>query len=271
MSTLTLTLRQGAQPVGRMSLAGVLPAKLAGLSEDEISKLPIRVGAGHFALGDFFSVKGTPGDTLVIAGGTHNLDEVGAGLSAGVIVVDGDIGGYGARRMSAGHLEIKGCTGPYLASRLSGGLVTVSGSAGDNVGGIQAGEKFGMTGGVVVVEGDIGTRAGDRMRRGTIVARGKFGDHAGSRMMGGTLWSEAGFGKEPGPLLRRGTLIGPSVEKFLPTFVEGGSHDLVVLGLLSRHVQDALGDLAPKALPRVVHKYSGDMATIGKGEILLFD
>ncbi len=270
MSTLTLTLRAGDLPSARISLMGITPSALAGKSADEVARTNLQAGAQSVALGDLFSISGTAGETLVISGSSGTLDDIGNRLEAGTMIVEGDIGSYGGRRMSGGKLEIKGNAGPYLASRMSDGLITVAGSAGDSVGGIKAGEKFGMTGGQVVVEGSIGARAGDRMRRGLIIARGKFGAHAGSRMMGGTLWTEAGFGAEPGALLRRGTLIGPSVEALLPTFVDGGRHDLVVLGLISQHTKRTLGDLAPKALPKEVRKYSGDMATIGKGELLLF-
>ena len=103
-----------------------------------------------------------------------------------------------------------------------------------------------MTGGLIVIEGDAGDRAGDRMRRGTIFMRGKCGAFAGSRMVGGTIWSELGFGTDPGLLLRRGTLIGPSVERMLPTFADAGKHDLVILRILSRYMRATLGARAPK-------------------------
>lgn len=270
MSTLTLAVRSGALPNARINLNGIKPSALNGKSAEEIAKTRICVGTETIELGELFSVSGAAGDTVVIAGGTDKFDYIGERLDAGTIVVEGDVGGYSGRRMSGGRLDIKGNAGPYVASRMSDGLITVAGSAGDYVGGIKAGEKFGMTGGQVVVEGAIGARAGDRMRRGTIIARGAFGAHAASRMMGGTLWTETGFGPEPGPLLRRGTLIGPTVDALLPTFVDGGRHDLTILGILSRHMKRTLGERAPKALPREVRKYSGDMATIGKGELLLF-
>lgn len=271
MSTLTLSARDGSLPSARISLACITPATMNGKTADDIAKQLIIAGARKVALGDVFDIRGTPGDTLVIEGGQARFDDIGARLDSGTIIIDGDVGGYCGRRMTGGRIDIKGSTGPFLASRMSGGLITVSGSAGDFVGGIKAGEKFGMTGGAVVVAGSVGARAGDRMRRGTIVAKGTFGAHAASRMMGGTLWTETGFGPEPGPLLRRGTLIGPSAQSLLPTFVDGGRHDLGILALLSKHMADTLGELAPKALPNVVRKFSGDMAAIGKGELLLTD
>jgi len=69
--------------------------------------------------------------------------------------------------------------------------------------------------------------------------------------------------------MRRGTLIAPSVSRVLPTFGDGGWHDLTILRILSRDLGDRLGPLAPPPLPTKVHKYSGDLAIFGKGELLL--
>jgi len=85
----------------------------------------------------------------------------------------------------------------------------------------------------------------------------------------GTIWTERGFGAAPGLLMRRGSLIGPSVEAMLPTFADSGSHELVILRIMSRYLAETLGPLAPRAVNGPVHKYAGDLATIGKGELLL--
>ena len=55
----------------------------------------------------------------------------------------------------------------------------------------------------------------------------------------------------------------------LPTFADSGKHDLVILRILSRYMRDVLGAQAPRPLSGNVRKYAGDLATIGKGEILL--
>ena len=98
-----------------------------------------------------------------------------------------------------------------------------------------------MLGGVAVIEGNVGSRAGEKMRRGTVVVRGKTGSGTGTRMIGGTIWAEGGIGPEPGLMMRRGTLIGPSVESLLPTFVDCGKHDLVIMRVIARYL---------KSLPR---------------------
>lgn len=267
MSTLTLTLKPGLhRPV---DMSAVKPCALAGLPAYKIESLTLGSGATAVTLGDVFTVSGPAGDDIVIAGSSGYLDHVGAGLDAGTITVEGSIGNYGATAMKGGRLDVRGDAGAYLASRLSGGLVTVKGNAGDFAGGTRPGERFGLVGGIVLIDGNVGERCGERMRRGIIIARGSIGAAAGSRMVGGTVWTEKGFGAGPGPMLRRGTLIGPGVERMLPSFADCGRHDLNILKIMNKYVADTLGALAPTPLPVKVRRYAGDLATLGKGEILL--
>jgi formylmethanofuran dehydrogenase subunit C len=264
-----LTFRLKAAPDERVDLSKLTPARLAQMSAADISKLVIGTSKRGLTVGDVFAVSGKAGDRVTIEGGSNRLDFIGTELSEGTVIVEGEAGICAGRSMRGGRLEIRGDTGAWLASGLSGGLVHVKGSAGGLIGGLRAGDRFGMTGGVVVVEGDAGDRVGERMRRGTIIVRSRCGANAGSRMLGGTVWAEQGFGAAPGVLLRRGTLIGPSVEGMLPTFADAGKHDLVILRILSRYLAATLGPLAPRALSGNVRKFAGDLATIGKGEILI--
>ena len=264
-----LTLRFKAPATERITLAGITPSKLSTMSSHEIGKLNVGIEKGGIHLGDAFDIAGEAGETLTIEGAASTVDFVGAGLDNGTIRVVGDIGSFAARSMTGGKLEIRGNVGDFLASGSTGGVIHVTGNVGNNLAGVATGERFGMLGGTVVVEGDIGARAGDKMRRGTVVVKGKTGPGAGTRMIGGTIWAEGGFGPEPGLMMRRGTLIGPSVETLLPTFVDCGKHDLVILRVIARYLKEALGSLAPKPMPLFVQKIGGDTATIGRGEILL--
>lgn len=263
------TLRLKAPASERLNLAGITPAKLSALASHEISALSVGISRKPVTICDAFDISGTPGDTLTIEGAGASLDFVAGGLDAGTIIVNGNVGPYAGRKMTGGKLVINGNAGNFLASGMSGGLIHVKGNAGDNLGGIIAGDRFGMVGGIVVVEGDIGARAGEKMRRGTVIVRGKTGEGAGTRMIGGTIWAEGGFGPGPGYMMRRGTLIGSRVERLLPTFSDCGKHDLVIVRILNRYLKDTLGDLAPKPMPLFVQKIAGDMAVIGRGEILL--
>jgi formylmethanofuran dehydrogenase subunit C len=264
-----LTFRLTSAPKERLDLSHLTPRKLSSTPLAEVLKLNVGSTKSGLSLGDVFAVSGKPGDTVRIESGSARLDFVGAELDHGTLIVEGDVGVSAGRNMRGGRLEIKGDAGNLLGSGISGGEIFVKGSAASQVGGLTAGDKFGMTGGLIVIDGHAGDRAGDRMRRGTIYIRGKCGSFAGSRMVGGTIWTELGFGADPGLLLRRGTLIGPSVERILPTFADAGRHDLVILRILSRYMSATLGSQAPKLLPTSVRKYAGDLSTLGKGEILL--
>lgn len=264
-----LTFRLTSAPAERLDLKHLTPKHLASTPLADVLKLNVSTTKSAVKIGDVFAVSGKPGETLKIEGSTNKLDFIGAELDHGTIIVDGDVGVGAGRGMRGGRIEIKGDTGPLLGSGIGGGEIYVKGSAGAQVGGLHPGDKFGMTGGLIVIDGHAGDRAGDRMRRGTIFIRGKCGSFAGSRMVGGTIWTELGFGTDPGMLLRRGTLIGPSAERILPTFADSGKHDLVILRVLSRYLREKLGAQAPRPLPIAVRKYAGDLATIGKGELLL--
>ena len=264
-----LTFRLNAAPEERLDLSKLTPSRLGAMPGNDIPRIPIGTANPKLTLGDMFKVSGTAGDRVTIEASSGRLDFVGAELDKGTVVVEGDVGACAGRGMKGGRLEIKGDTGPWLAAALGGGLVSVKGSAGAFVGGQRAGDRFGMTGGIIVIEGHAGDRVGERMRRGTIIVRGRCGGYAGSRMIGGTIWTEQGFGVDPGVLLRRGTLIGPSVERLLPTFTDAGKHDLVILRILSRYLSASLGPLAPRPLGGQVRKFAGDLATIGKGELLI--
>ena len=264
-----LTLRLKSAPSERLDLGGLTPTRLAALSHHEIMKLKVGTGRDPLHLGDVFELSGSAGDTLTVEGAGATLDSVGAGLDGGTLRVIGDIGSYAGRRMSGGTLEIEGNAGDYLGSGMTGGTIRVSGNAGNGLGAALPGDRFGMLGGIAVIGGNIGTRAGEKMRRGTVVIKGRTGEGAGTRMIGGTIWAEGGIGPNPGLMMRRGTLIGPSVERLLPTFVDCGKHDLVIVRVINRYLKSALGAAAPKPMPLFVQKIAGDMATIGRGEILL--
>lgn len=268
MTGLTLKLRN--QPAERLNLSGLTAGVLADLSASDAKAINVSTTKADLTVGDVFDVSGESGDTLTISGGSAKLDFIGAGLKSGTIIFEGDVGSHAAKSMKGGRLEIRGNAGPWLATGLSGGIVYVSGSAGDFLGAASPGERFGMTGGHVVIGGTTGARTGERMRRGTVIVRGQTGPLTGSRMIGGTIIGESGFGDAPGMLMRRGTLIAPSATRLLATFVDCGTHDLLVLRILSKYLRDTLGPLAPqKPFPLKARKYGGDLATIGKGEILI--
>ncbi|MDX2290178.1 MAG: formylmethanofuran dehydrogenase subunit C [Hyphomicrobiaceae bacterium] len=268
MSGLRLVLR--AAPADRVDLRSVCPAVVAGKTAREIAALPLGAAVNAPVLGDLFDVLAATRDALVIEAGSDRLDFVGAGLISGTrLIIDGDVGAHAGSGLAGGHLDIRGTVGAHLGSSMRSGLISITGSAGDNLGGPAPAKRDGLKGGIIHVGGDIGGYCGERMRAGTVIARGRIGDQAAPRMMGGTIFAQSGFGSGPGALLRRGTLIAPSAARLLPTFVDCGRHRLLILDMMGRYLQGALGDLAPPAICTPVHRFMGDTASIGRGELLL--
>ncbi|ACL60824.1 formylmethanofuran dehydrogenase subunit C [Methylobacterium nodulans] len=258
-----LTLRHA--PPERLDLSGITPAALAGLSEAEAARLPVGTSRQGVALGDCFTIALDGAESLRIAGGSDRLDRVGAGLAQGSILVEGDVGQRLGAGMTGGTIRVSGSAGPFAGTAARGGTITIAGDAGPGAGGALHGAMGGLDGATLVIGGRAGDRLGDRMRAGLIVA-GAAGDHAGSRMIAGTLVAGT-IGDHPGYGMRRGTLLVERHGALLPTFVETGTQDLVFLRLLAK----ALEPLSPRfaALARArLSRRSGDLATLGKGELL---
>ncbi len=264
-----LHLKLRSAPKTRLDLSALVPHKLADQATSGIENTVLPAGSTSYKVGDVFDVGGAPGDRIVIEGCQPTFDFVGAELTDGTIIIEGDTGAYCGHRMRSGTIEVHGNAAPFLASNLRGGLITVKQNAGDHLGAPIAGERDGIAGGTVLVFGTIGDYAGERMRRGTIVAKSNIGAFAGARMKGGTIWATNGFGEKAGALMRRGTLISPTPVALLPTFVDCGHHDLVAMQLINRHLEATLGDNAPPKINGPVQKFAGDMASLGKGEVLI--
>ncbi len=258
----TLTLRQA--PPERLDFLNINPLALKGLSQGEAERLEVGTTRTGVRLGDCFSVSLDGSDSLTIAGGHERLDRVGASLSEGTIRVAGDVGQRLGAGMAGGSLTVTGNAGPYAASGATGGTITIEGDAGDYAGGAVYAAKVGLDGATLIIRGTAGAHLGDRMRRGTILA-GAAGAFAGSRMIAGTLAALA-VGDHPGLGMRRGTLVLGAHGRLAETFVETGAHDLVFLRLLAT----ALRGFSPEhaaLLDKPLRRYSGDLATIAKGEI----
>lgn len=267
MSAMTFKLR--GEPDQRLDLSALVPGKLARMSESEIAALPVSTGKAKFTVGDAFRITMGEASEIRISGGSARLDGVGAGLSAGSIVTEGDVGADAGRGMTGGALRIAGNAGPFAGSGMSGGALSIGADAGDYLGAPKPAEMVGMTGGTITVAGRAGERAGDRMRRGLIAIGGDCGDFPASRMIAGTLAILGDCGRMPGYLMRRGTiLLGGKASVWTPTFGESGVAELVVLRLITRALKGHLPPAKLAAFEGAVQRFAGDMAVLGKGEII---
>jgi formylmethanofuran dehydrogenase subunit C len=262
---LTFTLRHA--PDQRLDLSAINPQRVTGLSEAEISALSIHTTKTKATIGDHFRLSGSDAEHLRFIGGSPRLDGIGCEMASGHIHVDGDAGSRVGRLMSGGTLIVKGSAGPWTGSGMKGGKIAIEGDAGDWLGGPLSGELAGMRGGIIVVHGSAGREAAHRLRRGLIIVGGDAGDYAARAMLAGTLVIGGKSGTYPGYLMRRGTLVLSRMPKqFSPTFQDCGPCDLAFLRLLARQVAQE----APKLKLRpTMHRFAGDLAVLGKGEIFV--
>lgn len=268
MSALKLTLRD--TPGQRLDLSRLTPDRLAGLAEAEIAALPVNTAKTPLTLGDAFHITAGDATTVhIVAADGARLDNIGAGMTHGRVTVEGGAGAYAGLGMTGGELTVAGDCGPFAGSGMSGGRVRIQGNAGDFLGGPRTGEMTGMKGGTITVTGRAGARAGDRMRRGLIAIGGDAGDHAASRMIAGTVAIFGNCGALPGYLMRRGSIVlGGEAASWTPTFVDSGRAELTYLAMLAVALAGEFPPTTLGALRAQVRRLAGDMAALGKGEIL---
>jgi formylmethanofuran dehydrogenase subunit C len=256
-------------PDQRLDLSPLAPHLLAGKTAAEIEAVALQTTRTPVTVGDIFHLRMGDAAHIRIDGAGERLDRIGYAMTDGEIVVAGDVGAQAGRLMRGGNLVIGGSAGPWAGSAMIGGQLEILRDAGDHLGGPFGGETVGMRGGMIVVRGSAGARAADRMRRGTIVVEGSCGAYAGSRMIAGTLVALRRAGPLPGYLMKRGTIVlGADCDELSPTFIDCGVHALVAMRLMGDFV-GAFSRRAGACLRAPLRRYAGDMAVLGKGEILV--
>jgi formylmethanofuran dehydrogenase subunit C len=254
----------------RLSLDGITPDRVAGLAAAELARRPLAAGNRRGVLGDWFQVEagGDPADCLVITG-DERLDDIGAGMAGGELIVEGDVGAGVGTAMSGGILRVSGSAGYGGATAMRGGELRIAGDAGDQLGGALPGERTGMSEGVVIVGGNAGSFVGDRMRRGLIVICGAAGPYCAARMLAGTIIVGGAIGADPGIAMRRGSLVAlAGTMAPAPGFADCGVTELTVLRLIGRFLASSgLAALAARIGP--LRRRVGDLGQNGKGEILI--
>jgi formylmethanofuran dehydrogenase subunit C len=280
--TLTLTLR--AQPAVPLEAEVLTPDRLAGASRAEIEALPVWHGNERTPLGEFFAVScrqgiprcgGAPrageGDDIRVEGDLSRVKRVGAGMTAGRLVIAGDVGLHAGAGMRGGELHVEGDAGDWAGAGMRGGTLVVRGSAGRQLGGVYAGDRAGMRGGEIVVGGDAGAQAGAGLRRGLIAVAGRLGDAAGLRMLAGTIVALGGIGPRAGVGMRRGSIVTMAPATPPATFVFSTVYRPPYLNLYLRRLR-ALGLAVSDAqLGGRYARWCGDVLELRRGEILILE
>lgn len=267
MSALIFTLKTAPQQ--RIDCAPLTPNNLAGKSAAEIAAVVLQCGKQKLRADALFDISGDDANDIVIQNGNNKLDYIGHSMRSGRITVHGGAGSYLGFQMRKGEIVLHGDADAYAASGLAGGTLHVHGNVGDFLASAIPGERKGMKGGLVIVTGNAGDRVGDQMRRGIVLIEGNVGTYCASRMLAGTIGVMGSVGEYVGFGMRRGTLLLFSTPKLHSTIQDCGSHTLPFLSLMFKSFKNLPSKFAEINKNRV-RRFAGDIASDGKGEILIF-
>jgi formylmethanofuran dehydrogenase subunit C len=235
----------------RADLSEVLVGSWTTLSARELSSRPVSLERdGDARLGDLFALDGQPQGRIRFEGELDQVDRLGAGLTEGEVIVDGSVGRETGLAQAGGRLDIGGDAGP-------------------RAGAAPPGFKRGMTGGELIVRGSVGAEAGASMRRGLLVVLHAAGDRTGLGMIAGTVLVFGSVGADPGLWSKRGSVVAMGRITPPPTYSYACTFQPIHLRLLLMRLHADYGlPVRPRHLNGFYRRYSGDMAELGKGEIL---
>ncbi len=235
---------------GRADLGEVLTPGWVTLGPGDLAVRPVRIDGRLAAVGDLFDLSGQPAGRIRFEGDLRHADRLAAGLAEGEVIVEDGVGEEAGLGMS-------------------GGSVVIRGNAGARAGGAAPEARRGMSGGELVIHGNAGTDAGARMRRGLIAIGGRAAANAGATMIAGTVVIVGAAGPGAGLWSKRGSIVALG-NVFVPeTYRYACTCQPIWLRLALSRLRTAYGlPLKTRHLSGFYRRYSGDLADIGRGEIL---
>jgi formylmethanofuran dehydrogenase subunit C len=235
----------------RADFSEVLTGAWTSLPLNDLARRPVHLERdGQTALGDMFELKGDQQGRIRFLGDLGLAERFGAGLTEGEVVVEGNLGAEAGLFLGGGTLVVEGDVGPRAGAALPG-------------------FKRGMTGGELIVHGSAGAGAGASMRRGLLVVGGRAGNQVGLGMIAGTVLVFGAAGAESGLWSKRGTVVVLGTITPPPTYAYACTYQPVHLRLLLTRLRARFRlPVRARHLTGSYRRYSGDMAELGKGEIL---
>jgi formylmethanofuran dehydrogenase subunit C len=207
---------------------------------------------GRTTLGDLFTVEGRPSGRILFEGDLSLAERIGASLSEGNVIIEGN-------------------AGDEVGLAMSGGALVVEGDAGERAGAAPLGFKRGMSGGELIVRGSSGAEAGAHMRRGLLAIGKSAGARTGLGMIAGNIILFGAAGPDTGLWSKRGSVVALGAITPPASYYYACTYHPVHLRLVLRRLQTGFGfKVQRRYLTGLYRRYSGDMAELGKGEILVW-
>ncbi|GIW82843.1 MAG: hypothetical protein KatS3mg105_4650 [Gemmatales bacterium] len=258
------------QPTVPLEAECLSPDVVCALSHGEIRSLPVYHGKRRLRLDEFFDVDGEASADLEIHGDLSRVKWIGREMTQGKIRIVGDAGMHLGAYMKGGEIEVTGNASDWIGGEMKGGLIRIGGNAGGQIGAAYRGSRAGMNGGTILVRGSAGVEIGMRMKRGIIAVQGPVRDFAGLQMLGGTIVLLGGAEIRTGAWMKRGTIISLASIPLMPTFCFACAYVPTFLRVYARFLASFGLSLPIDDSQGVYHRYSGDTAVPGKGEILVW-
>jgi formylmethanofuran dehydrogenase subunit C len=223
---------------------GSLPVKEFGARRIRVA------GRGPVPLDELFELTGTPANEIRFEGDLSSARRLGAGLTEGTVTIDGSVGAD-------------------VGLAMAGGSIDVRGDAGANAGGAAPEGRRGMTGGELIIRRSAAEGCGTRMRRGLIAVGGDTGPYAGLGMLAGTVVVFGSAGDHAGLWSKRGSIVALGPVTVPSTYRYACTYRPDYLRLLLGRLRRRYGLAAEQHhLSGAYRRFSGDLADLGKGEIL---
>jgi len=211
----------------------ISPDQFAGKTLADIKKLIVFHGNEEKSLGDFFDVSGKSGEItdlkIAVEGNLSNVKRIGEKMSAGEIVVNGDVGMHVGNQMTGGKILVNGNADDWAGAMLKGGELEITGDAGHYVGAAYRGFWKGMQNGTIKVHGKIGDEAltwvnGSKpAKRFPTLICGSAGSFLGIHGHGGTIIVEGNCNRCIGADQVRGTIVVKGkISRILPSYKKIG-------------------------------------------------
>lgn len=202
----------------------VSPDAFAGKSLDQVSKLPVWEGNKQRSLCELFEIRGETAEkpedlSIHVEGDTRKVRRIGSKMSAGEIIISGDVGTHLGEEMKGGRILVGGNADSWTGAMMKGGSIEVKGNVGDYAGAAYRGMVKGMRGGAITVHGSAGNELGCFMKKGFIKVYGGVAQFAGIHMKDGTIWIMGDSKARVGAEMTGGKIVVcGKVEEILPTF-----------------------------------------------------
>jgi formylmethanofuran dehydrogenase subunit C len=239
-------------PLGqRVDLSQILIGDWITLPLIDLARRPVELERdGLVPLGDLFDLSGSPAGAIRFNGDLTQVDRLGAGLAQGAVIVESDLGNEAGLAMTGGSLDI-------------------AGSVGTRAGAAAPGYKRGMSGGELIVRGSAGAETGASMRRGLVVVGGRAGERTGLGMIAGNVIVFGAAARDAGLWSKRGSVVALGEITPPATYTYACTYHPIHLRVMLLRLQTKYGlRVSKKQLSGLYRRYSGDLAELGKGEIL---